>query len=112
MKSRFAPTRLAMIHVLVKNAQVVAFADQAFDDFDHGTLSQIVRSCFETEAQHADASVFLFHDELHTRGNLHFVARQNRIHDRQFQVVHLGLIGQRPQILGQARTAKRKAGHR
>src|SRR5271170_5175681 len=51
------------VYIFIENTQVIAFADEVFNDLDHRTLSQIVRSCFETKAQHADPSVPLFYDE-------------------------------------------------
>src|SRR4029077_13830959 len=50
-------------HVLVINPEVIALADEVFNNFDHGTLSQIVRSCLETETQHTDPFAPFFHDE-------------------------------------------------
>src|SRR5260370_39594217 len=48
------------VHIPIKNAQVIAFADQMLDHFNHRTLSQIIRPGFETEPQNADPSVSLF----------------------------------------------------
>src|SRR5271168_4381597 len=60
------------IHVLVKNAQVIAFADKPFDDLDHGTLAQIVRPGLETKAQHSDPPLILLGYQLQPFRNLHF----------------------------------------
>ena len=113
MKSRLAPTRLAKFTFLSKMLQVVAFADEAFDDFDHRALAQIVRSRLETEAQNTDSlcvTLAVSHDQLQSPSDLHFVARQDRGQDRQFQIMHFGLVGQSPQILRQTRSAKGKTG--
>ena len=75
-----------------------------------GLSRKIVRSCFETEAQNSDPRVPLCRNELHAPGDLHFVARQDGGKNRQLQIVHLGLIGQRPKIFGQARASERKSG--
>ena len=37
-------------HILVKDTQVISFADETFNDLDHRALPHIVCSCFETEA--------------------------------------------------------------
>src|SRR5580704_9511530 len=86
------PDQACHIYVSVKNAQVIALADEAFDDLNHGTLSQIVRPGFETKTQNSYPPVFLLRYELQPFRNLHFVAWQDRVHDRQVQIVAFGLI--------------------
>src|SRR5271155_3679134 len=68
------PDQAGHLHVLVKNAQIVAFADEMFDDFDHGALAQIVGSRLKTKTQYPDAPVAGIHDHLQPGGNLHLVA--------------------------------------
>src|SRR6516162_438107 len=43
------------VHILVVDAQIVALAQKALDDLDHGTFAKIVGSRFEAEAQNADS---------------------------------------------------------
>src|ERR1019366_4522362 len=98
------------IHILVIDAQVVAFADEALDDFNHRAFAQIVRSRFKAEAQDPDSRVPLFHNELLAPSNLHFIARQNGSENRQMQIVHFRLIGQCAKIFGQTRASECKTG--
>jgi hypothetical protein len=60
--------------------------------------------------RHTDAFVALFRDGPSTPGNLHLVASQDGTNDRQFQILHLGLITERTKILWETGTAKRKIG--
>ena len=82
---------------------------QAFDDFDYRTLAQIVCSRLETEAQHADAPMALIHDQLQASRDLHFVAGRMEAENGKLQIVHFGLICQRPEIFGQTGPAERKS---
>src|SRR5690349_18795862 len=90
------------VHILIENAQVVTFSDEPFDYFDHGTFAQIVGARLEAEAQNTDSFVLIFHDELQSPINLEFIARQDRSHDGQVQILHFGLVRQSPQIFWQA----------
>ena len=89
------------IYVFVVNAQVVALPDEMLDHIDHRTFAQIVCSGFEAETQHSDLSMTAFRNELDAFCHLQFVARQDRGHDREFEIVRLGLVRQRPEILRQ-----------
>src|SRR5580658_7505864 len=94
------------LHVLVVDAEIESFADQAFDDLDHRALAQIVGAFLETEAEHADTRISLLHDHLEAASNLIFVARQNRSQNRKLQIVGLRAISKSAQIFREARTAK------
>src|SRR5579864_551006 len=71
------------VHILIENAQVVAFSDESFDYFDHRTFAQIVGARLETESQDTYSFVLIFQDELQSPVNLEFIARQDRSHDGQ-----------------------------
>ena len=72
------------IYVLVIDAQVVAFADEPLDDFDHGAFAQVISPRLKAEAQDTNFLVPLIHDELYAPANLYLVAPQNRCKNRQF----------------------------
>ncbi len=44
MKSRFAPSELSELYILIVDSEIIALADQAFNYFDHGTFTEVVRS--------------------------------------------------------------------
>src|SRR5580704_876112 len=90
--------QLGKIYVPVIDAQVIPLAEKAFDDFYHGTFSQIVCPRFETEAQYSNSRMALPCNQLQAPADLHFIAGENRVENRQLQVMQFGLIRQSPKI--------------
>lgn len=97
------------VHVLVVNAQVIAFSDEALNDLDHGAFPQIISTRLEAESEDADTAVFLLHDEPKAFADLELVAWQNGANNGQLQVMDLGLVGESAQILGEAGAAEGEA---
>src|SRR5437868_3209816 len=102
------PYKAGEAHISVIDAQIVALADEAFDDLDQWTLSKVISPGFEADPQEADAIVILVHNEIEATPNLQLVAGEDRIQYRYFDVLHLGLVRQSTQVFGQAGPAERK----
>ena len=104
------PVDARQADVPVIDAQIKPLADQALGQLHHRALAQIIRSCLEAEAEHADLLAASFDHGPHPALDLQLVARQDRREDGKRNVERFRLVQQRAQILGQARAAERKAG--
>ena len=89
-------------NVLIVNRNMVAFADQMFDQGDGRTFAQVVASGLETQAKHPDSSLAGPFDQGKSPVNLLLIAGQNRVQDGDFHVLLLRQMGNRPYVLRQA----------
>src|SRR6266849_4586509 len=99
----------ARADVAVKNSDMIALAQQRFDDSHQGALAEIVRIGLECHAQETDTLFPRTHDQLKTELYLDRIALQNGIEYRTVEVQPLCLVSQRTQILWQTGAAKGKA---
>src|SRR4029077_14611729 len=97
------------IDVAVVDPDVVALADERFDELDDWALAQVVGAGLEAEAEHTDALAGLRLHELDPAAQLDLVALGHALQQRQLDVALPGRVEQRANVLRQARAAESEA---
>src|SRR5581483_6581910 len=91
--------------IVVPDAQLAAFPEQALGKLYLRTLPQIVSRGLETQAEQRDFFLTGFEHHLNCAVEVFVVAGDERLEQWQFKVEFLGPVVERADILGQARTS-------
>ena len=89
-------------HVTVINLQLAALPEKMLDQVHQRRFAQIVCAGLEGDAKYSDASMALVENHPDALLELHLVGAKDRGKQRQLQIEHPSLVGERAQILRQA----------